>query len=239
MLPPRTARSQRSARASHAAHRSCAVHDGLAIALGLLAAGASLPSTAAAPGLPAATNAPAPRGGASAVGCLAAGNGYLRARIRGAVNLDVDWHNAQLECEGGPREDGSGFRLSFAGPLGANGKRLRLVFGIRAPADAARGRALPTNLTVIFEGEQRWFATRGDDKCQLDRMRKEPLRAASTGSVPGAYRVVARGFCVEPATALSGGERILVSRFDFAGRLALETRAPRPPLQLPTQPRIS
>jgi len=45
-------------------------------------------------------------------GCLPAGNGYLRARIRGAMNLDIDWHNAEIECDGGLRPDGSGLRVS-------------------------------------------------------------------------------------------------------------------------------
>jgi hypothetical protein len=155
-------------------------------------------------------------------GCLPGGNGYLRARIRGAVNLDLDWHNAQLECDGAPRADGSGFRLSFAGL--AQGHHLRLVFGIRSALDALTGQTLPTNLTVIFEGEQRVFATRGDDKCTLDRMRQERLpdaqRAAAT------YRVTGRGFCIDPASALSGRERILVSRFDFAGRRAIAESPP-------------
>src|SRR5256885_17074385 len=64
---------------------------------------------------------PAPAGGAK--GCLPGGNGYLRARIRGALNLDIDWHDAEIECDGGPRPDGSGLRVSFAGPRHADGRR--------------------------------------------------------------------------------------------------------------------
>jgi hypothetical protein len=165
---------------------------------------------------------PAPERTPARHGCLPDGNGYLRARIRGAVNLDLDWHNAQLECDGGPRADGSGFRLSFAGP--AQGHHLRIVFGIRSAVDALSGQTLPTNLTVIFEGEQRVFATRGDDKCTLDRMRQERITAAQPA--PATYRVTGRGFCIDPASALSGRERILVSRFDFAGRRAIVEPSP-------------
>jgi len=39
----------------------------------------------------------------AAHGCLPSGNGYLHARIRGALNLDIDWDNAEIECDGGPR----------------------------------------------------------------------------------------------------------------------------------------
>jgi len=104
-------------------------------------------------------------------GCLASGEGYLRARIRGALELDVNLHNAELECDGGPRPDGSGIRVSFAGPTRSDGRRLRMVFGVAKAAEGKQGRELPTNLTVIFEGEQRMFATRGDDKCTADEFK--------------------------------------------------------------------
>ena len=96
-------------------------------------------------------------------------------------------------------------------------------FGVGAQEGSA-GRALPTNLTVIFEGERRLFATLGDDKCTIDRLQQERLPASSPAA--RTYRVVARGFCTEPATALSGSERIVISRFDFSGRVAF-TRPPR------------
>jgi hypothetical protein len=150
-------------------------------------------------------------------GCLPSGNGFLRARIRGVLNLDVDWRNAELECEGAARPDGSGIRLSFAGPLRSDGRRLRMVFGVARAAEGAAGSALPTNLTVIFEGEQRLFATRGDDKCTVDKLEQE--RVGSAGGDVRSYRVVASGFCTEPANTLNDKERIVVTSFDFAGRI--------------------
>jgi hypothetical protein len=82
-------------------------------------------------------------------GCLPGGNGYLRARIRGALNLDIDWRNAEIECDGGPRPDGSGLRVSFAGPQHADGRRLRMVFGVGTAQEGRTGHDLPTNLTVL------------------------------------------------------------------------------------------
>ncbi|HVW67591.1 MAG TPA: hypothetical protein VHB68_01395 [Steroidobacteraceae bacterium] len=148
-------------------------------------------------------------------GCLQAGNGYLRARIRGTLNLDIDWHNSEIECEGGVRPDGSGIRVSFAGPKHSDGRRLRMVFGVVAAKEGRPGRELPTNLTVIFEGEERLFATRGDDHCTVDDLQQE--RVGALGGPTRTYRIVARGFCVSPASTLNGDGRILVSRFDFAG----------------------
>ncbi len=156
--------------------------------------------------------------------CLESGGGFLRARIRGALTLDVDLHNSELECDGGARPDGSGIRISFAGPLRSDGRRLRMVFGIAGAAEGATGRGRPTNLTVIFEGEERIFATRGDDKCTTDELRQE--RVGALGGGTRTYRVIARGFCIAPVNALSSNtESILVSRFDFAGSVTFEDPA--------------
>src|SRR6186713_3199915 len=73
-------------------------------------------------------------------GCLASGDGYLRARIRGALQLDINLHNSELECDGGPRPDGSGIRVSFAGPARSDGRRLRMVFGVARTTEGTPGR---------------------------------------------------------------------------------------------------
>src|SRR5205085_1765318 len=144
----------------------------------LLCAGGLATALSGAASIAAASPAPAvPAPARGSKGCLPGGNGYLRARIRGALNLDIDWHDAEIECEGGPRPDGSGLRVSFAGPRHADGRRLRLVFGVGSVHEGRTGRALPTNLTVIFEGEERVFATRGEDHCTVDELRQARLGA--------------------------------------------------------------
>jgi len=195
----------------------------------LLCAGglaSALPGTASIAAASPAQAVPAP----AAKGCLPGGNGYLRARIRGALNLDIDWHDAEIECDGGPRPDGSGLRVSFAGPRHADGRRLRLVFGVGSVQEGRTGRALPTNLTVIFEGEERVFATRGEDHCTVDELRQERLGAL--GGPLRSWRIVARGFCTSPASTLSSDARILVSRFDFAGSAVFADE----PRERPTRP---
>jgi len=153
--------------------------------------------------------------------CLASGDGYLRARIRGALQLDVDLHNAELECDGGARPDGSGIRVSFAGPLRSDGRRLRMVFGISGAAEGSAARERPTNLTIIFEGEERIFSTRGDGKCTTDDLRQERLGALAGGV--RSYRVIARGFCIAPVNAVSNNTAaILVNSFDFTGLITYE-----------------
>ena len=158
-------------------------------------------------------NAPAP----AEAGCFSAGGGYLRARLRGALDLDLDWKNAEMQCEGGPRPSGNGVRVSIGGPARGDGRRIRLVFGIAGVSEGRGGEALRTNVTLLFEGEQRIFATQGDDKCTVDSLTQE--RVERLGPDRAVYRVVARGFCLGPATSLSREERLVVTSFDFAGRV--------------------
>jgi hypothetical protein len=161
---------------------------------------------------------------ALAAGCLAAGDGNLQARLRGALVADLDWRNAQMQCEGGMRPDGQGLRVTIAGPLPASVAAaagsgataapplLRFIFGIDLH-DAASGAAqvLPTNLTVIVEGGQQLYATRGDDKCAVETLQRTPI-AASSGKLD---RVRVRGYCTGPAADLGGSTRVLVPTFAF------------------------
>ena len=118
----------------------------------------------------------------------------------------------------------AGLRVSFAGPAHGDGHRLRIVFGVESVHEGSPGHDLPTNLTVIFEGEERLFATRGDDHCTVDELRQE--RVGALGGPRRSWRIVARGFCIAPASTLNSDARILMSRFDFAGTATFED-APR------------
>ena len=157
------------------------------------------------------------------------GRAYLRAIIRGAERLDIDLHGSQLSCEGGPRLDGSGIRIGFEGRVGPGQRPLRLVFGIDGAREGRPGQELPTNLTVIFEGEHRLFAMQGDRNCTIDRLRQERIgedpgstHPFSAGAKQRSYLVTAHGFCVAPANDLGGRRRIIVTTFDFAGRADFE-----------------
>jgi hypothetical protein len=162
------------------------------------------------------------------IACLPAGDGMLVAQLRGALVADIAWHNNQMHCEGGPRPDGKGLRVSVVGPLPptpaatATGskppapRQLRLIFGINL-IDSAAGtvQVLPTNLTVIVEGEHQLFATRGDDKCAVEQFERRAL-IASQGKRD---RVYARGYCIAPAAALNGSEPLLIPTFEFTSAI--------------------
>lgn len=156
-------------------------------------------------------------------GCIAGGGGALHARLRGALTADLAWTNEMMLCEGGARPDGHGLRVTLAGPLPGSqadnspARRVRFIFGIDYKDVAAGGaQALPTNVTVILEGEGRIFATRGADRCAVETLERVPLLAEG-----GRFdRVHARGYCTAPAAELAGDARLLLPTFEFTGRVA-------------------
>jgi hypothetical protein len=51
----------------------------------------------------------------------------------------------------------------------------------------------------------------------VDSLTQERVEVLGPGRA--VYRVVARGFCLGPATSLSREERVIMTSFDFAGRV--------------------
>jgi hypothetical protein len=147
---------------------------------------------------------------------------FFSAQLRGEIHSNLDLRGKELRCEGGSRPDGRGLRLSFAGVLpktrGQTARPIRIVLGIDLKDQApGRATALPTNVTVIFEGEKLLFATRGSQRCAVEDLVRRPLLAGK----PGREHIAARGYCLQPATDVSGTRRLLLPTFEFAGVIDL------------------
>jgi hypothetical protein len=180
-----------------------------------LSAAASLSGAAAPPAAAPATPPAAPVKSA-AVACLDSGDGYLRAKLGGAVNARLDWPNIGTRCEGEFRENPPGVRLSFQRAAGGK-PNLLLVFGLTGVKEGVAAREVKANLTVIVQGTSRIFGTLGDSRCTVDSLTQRPLAEARS------YRIEARGFCTQPAHAVRGKGDVLVSTFDFAGPVNFNT----------------
>jgi len=152
--------------------------------------------------------------------CLPAGEGYLRARISGAMSTELNWGNEGTECTGAVRPTDGGVRMRFSRPDGQG--KLVLVFGIAQLREGKSAHNIPVNLTVIREGEGQFFSTQGDDKCTLDAVTQDAIVGIPHRS--RSYRVTARGFCTEPARAVRGKGAVLLSRFDYSGRVDFESQ---------------
>ncbi|WP_218042553.1 hypothetical protein [Steroidobacter gossypii] len=161
-----------------------------------------------------ATNAAAP-----AI-CLPDGRGYLNARLSGALQTELVWGNEGMECTGAVRPDG-GLRIRFSHPDSASGGRLVLLFGVAGLREGQSAKALPVNVTVIREGQGEFYSTQGDNKCTLDEVAQEPIAGIPHRS--RSYRISARGFCTGPAREVNGDGVVLLSRFDYVGRVDFDT----------------
>jgi hypothetical protein len=158
--------------------------------------------------------------GAAIARCLPGGDGYLKARLAGTIGAELNWGNEGTECTGAVRPTDGGIRMRFTA-ANAAGEKLVLVFGIAGLREGKSATAVPVNITVIREGTGEFYGTQGDDKCMLDQVTQQALVGIPHRS--RSYRVVARGFCTEPARAIRGKGAILISRFDYAGRVDFDS----------------
>jgi hypothetical protein len=153
---------------------------------------------------------------AQPVACLDSGDGYLRAHLEGAIDARLDWPNSGTRCEGESRDRPPGVRLSFQRASGA-APNLLLVFGLTGVREGQSAREVRANMTIIVQGTSRIYGTLGDSRCTVDSLTQRLLKTA------GSYRLEARGFCTQPAHAVRGKGDVLVSTFEFAGRVTFIT----------------
>jgi hypothetical protein len=151
---------------------------------------------------------PAASPGGEEILCAPADEGELHARLQGSIDTELDWSSDVPQCLGGPRPDGDGVRLLYKGRI-AGDEAVLIVIGIAPLRAGEAARNVPVNLTVVREGTGEFFATQGRDKCALDEVRQERLAPDARR-----YRLTGRGYCTQPARALSGDGAVLVSRFD-------------------------
>ncbi len=197
---------------------------GVLLTVLMLAAAAATADAADAPSISgpgvatpgAATPGIATPGSSSTAACLPSGDGYLRARVAGAIDAKIDWPNSGTRCQGESKSEPPGVRLSFQRAAGSK-PDLLFVFGLTGVRPGQPGHAVGANLTVIVQGTNKIFGTLGDSRCTVDTLTQKPLQTA------GAYRVEARGFCTQPAHAVRGNGAVLVSTFEFAGLVNYET----------------
>jgi hypothetical protein len=148
----------------------------------------------------------------AAISCLESDDGYLHAKLAGAIETTIDWPNAGTRCQGESRSEPAGVRLSFQRP--GTQPDLLFVFGLTGIARGVPAHAVATNLTIIVQGTPKIYGTQGDSRCTIDSLTQSPAKAQ------GVYRIEARGFCIQPAHAIRGNGAVLMSTFEFAGVVA-------------------
>jgi hypothetical protein len=137
--------------------------------------------------------------------------------VSGTIKTELSWSNQDTDCTGTVRPNDGGIRVRFAGLVGKDHQKLVFLFGISGLREGESVRTRGVNLTLIREGTGEFYSTQGDDKCMLDEVTQQAL--VGIPHKTRSYRIEARGFCTEPARAVRGEGVILLSRFDFAGRV--------------------
>ena len=139
--------------------------------------------------------------------CVPSDTGFLRARLQGSIEADLEWATGVPQCRGGLRPTGDGVRLLFKGPGAKPDEPLLIVIGIGPLRPGESRSQVPVNLTLVQEGAGQFFATQGDDKCAMDEVRQEAIGTTL-------FRLTGRGYCTQPARAVQGDGAVLMSRFD-------------------------
>jgi hypothetical protein len=182
-------------------------------------AGSVAAVSVAAGSIDATAGAPLAAPGADANTCLSSGDGYLRAHVAGEIEAEIDWPNSGTVCAGEPKISPAGVRLSFRRVSDAR-PNLLFLFGLTGVREGEPLHNSGANLTIIVQGTDRIYGTRGDGRCAVDFLTQRRLGGEHQ------YRLEARGFCTQPAHAIRGEGAVIVSRFDFAGVVNYEEKAP-------------
>ena len=146
---------------------------------------------------------------------------FFKAELLGAVNGRIDADAGRLRCEGGPRPEGQGARLYFALPDNGSGG-LGVIVALPALEPGRDGAELPARLTVILEGEARFFSTQSLETCWADITSSNPPHASANdlpadASADGGRRYLLRGrlYCIAPLAEVGGMDSVTIEDIEF------------------------
>lgn len=141
-------------------------------------------------------------------GCGA--GGLVQATVYGALDGSVDWTGTEMDCEGMPRPGGDGVRLRFAGT--ADTIPLAIIIGVNGIGPDETAAELPSNVTIIEEGQGRFFSTSDLDSCWTDVERQ-----AAIDSISGRYEIDGTLYCISPLAEVNGSGSVSIPELRFSG----------------------
>lgn len=138
------------------------------------------------------------------------GDGYLQAKLSGALTADLDWTDATLRCESMLRPDDRGVRLRFSGEVAR--ERLAIIVAIPDLEAGMTGTDIDAVVTVTVDGSGRFFSTPNLGACWTDITSNEPLPGE-----PGAYVIAGELACVGPLGEFNGDAFVEIRDLRFSG----------------------
>ena len=125
----------------------------------------------------------------------------------------LNWNGGEFECQGMPRPDGDGARLRFAGPRD-DGRQIAFIIALPELRRGAAGTELSSKVTVIEEGQGRFFSTADTDLCWTDI--GDIAHVAGTDAV---FSISGNLYCVAPLVEVNGDSDVLIRDLRFRGLL--------------------
>ncbi len=148
--------------------------------------------------------------------CLMDRPGYLRGKVYGALQLDIDWTGESLSCEGMYCPNNNGIRLFFSG----NETELAVVIGIDGRPGNMLDRELNVNVTVIDRQRGWFYSTGGQDRCWTRIDAVELYRPQAEEH----YRVDGVLYCAGALPSLNDSGSITLGDIHYSGRLSSENQ---------------
>ena len=139
-------------------------------------------------------------------------NGFLSTTLYGAIATTLEWTATELACEGMPRPDDEGARLRFAGRDGD--RQLAIIIALPALESGSTADEIPSNVTLIEEGNGRFFSTPDLNNCWTDITSVTPL-----GESTSQYAVGGTLYCLQPLAEVNGASSVSLSELQFMGLL--------------------
>jgi hypothetical protein len=189
-------------------HKNCAE---IRLITGIRVLGASVSLALGACG-PAANDAE-PAAATNATPAFSCGaEGRLVGDLYGAIQASLDWDGTALSCEGMPRPEGDGVRLRFAGATQPGDRQIAIIIALPDFALGAQNVELAANVTLIEEGNGRFFSTPDLDNCLADILSVSAIDDAS-----GRYSISGILYCVSPLPEVNGDSSVAFPELAFNG----------------------
>ncbi len=144
-------------------------------------------------------------------------DGTLKTTLYGALAGEVDWYPADMQCEGMPRPNGAGARLHFAGSVGDNDVQLAFIIALPDLERGIDGEGFTSNVTVIDEGNSRFFSTRNLESCWTDVKAQTALDDGGNGG--DRFAIEGMLYCISPLPEMNGDASVSIPELRFVGQL--------------------
>lgn len=115
-----------------------------------------------------------------------------------------------------PRPDDAGARIRLSGPVRNDGeaKTLTFILGLPDLVAGQTGAELPTNVTLVEEGNGRFFGTPDTSSCWTDVTTHRLIEGSENE-----YAIGGNLYCVSPLAELNGSASVTFTGLSFTGRL--------------------